>query len=297
MYLPPPGGGCEPWPMLKSVQSPLPRRSVCVNRAVCVVGARSRVHLPLASPLVSRVHALIVNDGDAYIRDLASRNHVFVNDRPVREAKLHDGDLLRVGPFAFRWQSPRVVPDTREFHDDGAALILSGCATRFRIDRRTVLIGQRPQCDVPLCKPQVSPVHAVLFQRSGKRYLRDLNSHAGTFVNGRRIREVELRNGDEIRIGVTFLHFECTETVHSPPQVKEHDESVIWVGETSGSQTVEDLSALAAAEELPRASRRRFAEDLATPGDFGFEESAVDLKGETLSGAPSPPSPNGTRPP
>ena len=43
----------------------------------------------------------------------------------------------------------------------------------------------------------------MLEQRDGQVYLRDLGSTNGTFINGRRIRdlEVNLRNGDQFQIG------------------------------------------------------------------------------------------------
>ena len=53
---------------------------------------------------------------------------------------------------------------------------------------------------------QASRVHAALSLKSGALpRLRDLQSSNGTFVNGERITEVELRDGDIIRIGNTLL--------------------------------------------------------------------------------------------
>src|SRR5687768_13451840 len=86
------------WPMLKPVGPEPGGPSVILDLPVCVVGARSKVHLPLDSPLVSKSHALIVDGGPddgIYVRDLASRNHLYVNGSRVREAPLRPADLLR----------------------------------------------------------------------------------------------------------------------------------------------------------------------------------------------------------
>ena len=59
------------------------------------------MRLPL--PDVSRRHCRFsYRDGRWWLTDLNSLNGVYVNDRPVREAELRGGDLVRVGGFVFR---------------------------------------------------------------------------------------------------------------------------------------------------------------------------------------------------
>src|SRR6185503_19795757 len=53
--------------------------------------------------------------------------------------------------------------------------------------------------------------HAELFRIGELYFVRDLSSRNGTFVNDRRITEVVLREGDQIRIGATVLLFLETE--------------------------------------------------------------------------------------
>src|SRR5438552_209579 len=92
------------WPILKSVTLGRGGQSIMLNRSVCVVGARSAVHLPLPSPLVSRTHALIVND-EHYVRDRNSEHGVFIRGTRVREVELRSGDDLRVGRTRFRYET------------------------------------------------------------------------------------------------------------------------------------------------------------------------------------------------
>ncbi len=207
------------WPVLRPVAPELGGRPIALNRPVCVVGARSVVHLRLSSAEVSRYHALIVNDEDGvYIRDLASRNHVYVNGTTVREVGLSQADLLRIGPYTFSCyagfknsDSARKNGSNREQaaprNGAGAAAHLQVGATgeAIPIQGRTLLIGRRSDCDIVLKEEGVDPVHAVVFELKGKRFVRDLNSSGGTQVADERIHERELRPGDTIRIGETEI--------------------------------------------------------------------------------------------
>ncbi|MEJ5340210.1 MAG: ATP-binding cassette domain-containing protein [Thermogutta sp.] len=62
-------------------------------------------------------------------------------------------------------------------------------------------VGRGTQADLCLTEPTVSRQHAVLEVRDGRLLVRDLESRFGTFVNGLRIRERQLRPGDRVRFG------------------------------------------------------------------------------------------------
>jgi adenylate cyclase len=68
-------------------------------------------------------------------------------------------------------------------------------------------LGRHPANVVQLDDREVSKEHAVLEQVSGAFRIKDLNSSNGTFVNGRRVAELQLRDGDEVRLGATRLQF------------------------------------------------------------------------------------------
>jgi pSer/pThr/pTyr-binding forkhead associated (FHA) protein len=205
------GNGTMPCPVLKPL-SLLETRSIRVDRQVCILGAHPRVHLPLHSSMVSRAHALIVTDGgETYVRDLASRNGVYVNGHAVRECRLRHGDLLCVGPYAFWWGAKAPGPRPRNLsEEDGgiALLVVQGEREPRQLTDRTFVIGRRDGCDMQLDNEMVDSAHAVVYRRGARFHLRDLNSRKGTFVNGRRVRDVELRKGDQIRVGLMLANFE-----------------------------------------------------------------------------------------
>ena len=68
-------------------------------------------------------------------------------------------------------------------------------------------IGRGLTAELHLDESSVSRRHAILVPRpSGARILDDRSSN-GTFVNGRRIQQVDLRNGDVIVLGRVVLRY------------------------------------------------------------------------------------------
>ena len=69
-------------------------------------------------------------------------------------------------------------------------------------------IGRSEESEIVLVDPSVSRAHAVVEIRGGAPVVRDVGSTNGTFVNGRRVRSHQLRDGDELLFGDTKMRFE-----------------------------------------------------------------------------------------
>ena len=190
---------------------------VPLTRPVTVIGSRSTARIHLISSTVSKAHALLVkSDGGIYIRDLASRSHVYVNGEEVREADLDDGDLIKIGSFTFKYLAGPV----RKHGPGGAApqaqLDVTGGEFPIPVDQRVMLIGRRSSDDVVLVEESVSTAHAVLFEMDGDRYVRDLGSRTGTFVNGVSTHQHKLTSGDVIRVGETDIKYTTVAAAAAP---------------------------------------------------------------------------------
>ena len=74
-----------------------------------------------------------------------------------------------------------------------------------------MLIGRDPQNDVVLDDRRVSRKHAEIRLRLGRYTLYDLQSTNGTYVNGRRVAEKVLDDGDQISVGGLELLFHSAE--------------------------------------------------------------------------------------
>ncbi len=78
------------------------------------------------------------------------------------------------------------------------------------------LIGRGHATATQLSDPWVSRAHCRIDTVDGILRLTDVGSKRGTFVNGQRIFDCELKSGDAIRIGTTELRFEA-EPAGAPP--------------------------------------------------------------------------------
>jgi hypothetical protein len=69
----------------------------------------------------------------------------------------------------------------------------------------TIVIGRVSDVDLLLLDEKVSRKHAKVSTHQGQVVIEDLASRNGTFVNGARIRSVELKEGDQIVIGASTI--------------------------------------------------------------------------------------------
>jgi two-component system, NtrC family, sensor kinase len=67
--------------------------------------------------------------------------------------------------------------------------------------------GREPANTMVLQDQRVSRLHARLSWTEQGWLLEDLQSRNGTYVNGERIASRLLRNGDQIQLGSTVMHF------------------------------------------------------------------------------------------
>jgi pSer/pThr/pTyr-binding forkhead associated (FHA) protein len=78
-----------------------------------LIGRDPQCHLRPASVLISKRHcALLVREGNVFLRDFDSTNGTFVNDQQIKgEVELHAEDRLKVGPllFALKVEVPTAV--------------------------------------------------------------------------------------------------------------------------------------------------------------------------------------------
>jgi pSer/pThr/pTyr-binding forkhead associated (FHA) protein len=80
------------------------------------------------------------------------------------------------------------------------------------------VLGRQEGCDVSLKFANVSRVHCAIVRANGRILLRDLGSRNGTHVNGARVHEVVLRNGDQFGIVGHLFHVFVEEEPDPPPQ-------------------------------------------------------------------------------
>jgi len=84
-----------------------------------------------------------------------------------------------------------------------------------------VTIGRDLKNDLVLADPRASRRHAIVRQTTSGVTFEDLKTNNGTFVNGERITEIELADGDTIKIGNSLLIFKAEEAAPPLPSTDE----------------------------------------------------------------------------
>ena len=75
-----------------------------LNSASLVIGRSSKCDIQIDQESISRNHSKIVNTGKSIlVRDLGSTNGTYVNDEPIDEYVLRDGDLIKIGRTIFKF--------------------------------------------------------------------------------------------------------------------------------------------------------------------------------------------------
>jgi adenylate cyclase len=105
------------------------KRTFAINEKGLTLGRQLDNEVVLNHAIVSRKHARIELRGkQVWVRDLESRNGVWVNRLRVKEEQLHDGDVIAIGPFELAFEdrvATAVVLDDNKYFpltSDGQAM-------------------------------------------------------------------------------------------------------------------------------------------------------------------------------
>ncbi|MFN7731785.1 MAG: ATP-binding protein [Pirellula sp.] len=85
-----------------------------------------------------------------------------------------------------------------------------GVGTQFSLREGVLRIGRDSSCDLHFDDSETSRNHAEMHWTEGHCVIRDLNSSNGTLVNGKKIQECVLENGDRVQIGKRVMVYRPT---------------------------------------------------------------------------------------
>jgi Protein of unknown function (DUF3662)/FHA domain len=111
--------------------------------------------------------------------------------------------------MVYRPKTDPALPDSAEEAPlERESVWLSVNGKRLPVDKRVMVLGRAQDCDVQISDPNVSRRHAELRQEETSYWLVDLGSTNGMEVNGQRLRQAKLEDGDRITLGSTDVVFE-----------------------------------------------------------------------------------------
>ncbi len=184
-----------------------------VEPVVCLGRLQDGNHIVIKYSVVSRYHATLkwtqnsyqIIDGQIHNgKHQPSSNGLYFRGKRIKEKKLENGDIIR-------------IPDRNQnfvslmYLDRSAAPPTS--IESIRLDQE-VNIGRDKNNTLPLNDPTVSRLHAVISPSDDKGHiLKDLGSGNGTYVNGQRVSQVELKKYDVIQIGSIQLRYDGAQLI------------------------------------------------------------------------------------
>jgi len=206
--------------LLIAVAGPARGRSMPLIGALSI-GRDEHSSFSIPDPALSRQHCAIeVSDHHVLVRDLRSRNGVFVNGCPVTERQLSDGDVIRIG--------------------DSALLVLMPELRAVSIEDSTVELVDTP----------IGATSSIAMGTAASRYLDARPRDGHELVSARRDLHILLRLSSALHTVSTagalydliLAHaLEATDAEAAAVLVRreQDDEIVVIAGKTPGGTTVE----------------------------------------------------------
>jgi hypothetical protein len=130
-----------------------------------VVGRDPTCDLSEADPLLSRRHAeFSISGDDIIVRDLGSRNGIYINGARIAEGTLQSGDIVRVGHLQMQYvEDSTPLVSVPELMDDATGLVIPG--PRTPKPPTPSVVAPRPagaSGAIPKPAPSSAPVSAAI---------------------------------------------------------------------------------------------------------------------------------------
>lgn len=187
-------------------------RKFSLSKGELLIGRDSDNDVVLASPAVSRRHARIYMwDSQVFIEDLGSSNGIFVQGKKINEAALvKPGEPIHIGEFTLNV----IYSDEEESEEKPARFYLKGLMPPFKgevipLEEDEIFIGRVDENHIVITHNSVSRRHSVIKIDMSQEVVKisDLESSNGTFVDGKRIKDAILQNGNIVKFGDVEFEF------------------------------------------------------------------------------------------
>lgn len=198
-----------------------------------IIGRKTESDILFEEKNVSRRHAQIDKKDELYIiEDLGSAGGTKVNGEKMTEKDIHTGDIIEIGDYQLHFDSGLADDEKTVFEEDEATVLEDGTVvdedrTMFYEEPEAKLVvskspslegeiileddetifGRDEDADMAIDDKRLSRKHCKIFRQGNDFVIQDLGSSNGTFVNGTKITEKTLANGDSIQIGSTAMTF------------------------------------------------------------------------------------------
>ena len=186
-----------------------------IAKAETTIGRSAGSDILIENPGVSRHHAAIIEkNGKFFIEDKGSSNGTFISSEKIDSRELKDGDQIQILKYILVYKAPPsaakeaaasdktmyVDPSQIKATKQEVARLVSEDGKEFELKSTVTTIGAGEEMQVKLQEGGVSDHHASILRGKGSDFV--LMSKGGKIkVNGEKIQERHLKNGDVIEIG------------------------------------------------------------------------------------------------
>ena len=173
---------------------------------------------------VSRKHAVFTSRKGGYaLRDLGSKNGTLLNDKPVSEANLSNGDVIMIGKYEILFQIPTLEASHPEdldqtvviphFRAETAGARKPACAgppprlfrksamEEYPLDKERIVIGRGKDSDIRLSGIFAPRVTVEVLRKGSEYVLQKIEGRNKVTINGEEMEERTLEKEDLIAIG------------------------------------------------------------------------------------------------
>jgi pSer/pThr/pTyr-binding forkhead associated (FHA) protein len=208
-------------------------RTYSVTKEQLTIGRASANDVVVNDSGVSRLHACLRRVQKGFeIEDLGSTNGTWLMGQPIKRAPIRIGQTIVFGNSTLRLReataqvlevpSPQTVDELTndlassalevELPDLSQPRLVINTPMRtweITLTAEATMIGRAGSCQVVLDDQSVSHQHARIIRQKDRFILKDLDSRHGTWLQGQRIEQHELRPGDSFRIGNAMLVYKA----------------------------------------------------------------------------------------
>lgn len=182
--------------------------------SLITIGRDASNDIVISSDKVAAEHAeLRINDNQIEFFHKAPSKSSFVNGAlialniPLKAwdvIKIGDTELELIDPLLNRSPRKQQAAQKTQVRDSLSDWLLQAQTAPFSGQlfpvNKVLTIGRDTQCDIAIPMPHISRRHAQVLHENNKLMIKDLGSSNGTYVNGQKKTETQLKNGDEIRV-------------------------------------------------------------------------------------------------
>ena len=191
------------------------------------IGRRQTNDIVLDDRKVSRQHTQIKREGNVFtVEDMQSTGGTEVNGKKITSQEMFTGDVIKIGDFELHFDSglkgeektvfeeedkTTLDEDRTVFYEEavGKLIVMRSENLQGEINLgEEVIIGRGEGVDIQLEDLHASREHSKIALVNKNFVITDLQSSNGTFVNGEKITEQVLQNGDKIQIGDSIFEFQ-----------------------------------------------------------------------------------------